>query len=285
VGSGLIYAVIIAMWGAYFIPLLVRRHDQLSESRSVERFSRAMRTLSRRSSPSDAREVVMPRREGARIEVSVKRRVVSDAARAQTRRSRALVRRRRVLATLLLTTVLSAVLVVAGVLPWWSTLLLVVGAAGYVVHLRRTASVHRQVGQVRTAAQRRADARARRSASAAKVARAREALSAEAAASEETAARLAAEHSVRLDAARAAEAAAAWSPVPVHVPTYVTKPRAPGPERRLDLDRILAEETAVAPPRDTVDPVIEHYAEMAGPHEADDEEIDAIIERRRAVND
>jgi Ca2+/Na+ antiporter len=286
VGSGLIYAVIIAMWAAYFIPLLVRRHDQLSESRSVERFSRAMRTLSRKSSsPSDRREVVMPRREAARLEVSVKRRVVSEAARARDRRSRALARRRRVLVTLLLTTVLSAVLVATGVLPWWSVLLLLVGSAAYLVHLRRTATVRRQVGRTRTAAQRRSDARARRREAAVRVAAARESLTAEEREAAQTAARLAADHEKRLQAARAAEAAAAWSPLPVHVPTYVTKPRAPGPERRLDVDRILAEETAVAPPRDTMDPVIEHYAEAAVAHEREDEEIDAIIERRRAVND
>ena len=284
-GSGLIYAVIIAMWAAYFIPLLVRRHDQLSESRSVERFSRAMRTLSRKPSPSDRREVVVPRRDGARLEVSVKRRVVSEAARAADRRSRALARRRRVLATLLLTTVLSAVLVVAGVLPWWSVAVVLLGAAGYVVHLRRTATVRRQVGRTRTAAQRRAQARARRHDSAARVAAARRDLGAEAREAEEIAARNAADHATRLEAARAAEAAAAWSPLPVHVPTYVTKPRAPGPERRLDLDRILAEETAVAPSREIVDPVIEHFVESSAPHDREDEEIDAIIERRRAVND
>ena len=71
----------------------------------------------------------------------------------------------------------------------------------------------------------------------------------------------------------------------MHVPTYVTKPRAPGPERRLDLDRILAEEEAIAPQRHEVDPVIEHFAETAVDHEVDDAELDAIIERRRAVND
>ena len=281
----MIYAVIIGMWAAYFIPLLVRRHEQLSENRSVERFSRAMRTLSRKNAPSDAREVLMPRREGARLEVTVKRRVVSEAVQQQSRRSRALIRRRRILAVLLLTTVLTAVPVALGVVPWWGLLLGAVLTLAYLVHLRRTATVTREVGRFRTAARGRAASRARRTAAASKVAQARRALSAEARAAAEAVDRLAAEHAARLAKDRAAEAADAWSPQPVHVPTYVTKPRAPGPERRLDLDRILAEEEAIAPQRHEVDPVIEHFAETAVDHEVDDAELDAIIERRRAVND
>ena len=281
----MIYAVIIGMWAAYFIPLLVRRHEQLSENRSVERFSRAMRTLSRKNAPSDAREVLMPRREGARLEVTVKRRVVSEAVQRQSRRSRALIRRRRILAVLLLITVLTAVPVALGVVPWWGLLLGAVLTLAYLVHLRRTATVTREVGRFRTAARGRAASRARRTAAASKVAQARRALSAEARAAAEALDRLAAEHAARLAKDRAAEAADAWSPQPVHVPTYVTKPRAPGPERRLDLDRILAEEEAIAPQRHEVDPVIEHFAETAVDHEVDDAELDAIIERRRAVND
>ena len=285
-GSGVIYAVIIGMWAAYFIPLLVRRHEQLSENRSVERFSRAMRTLSRKNAPSDAREVLMPRREGARLEVTVKRRVVSEAVQQQSRRSRALIRRRRILAVLLLTTVLTAVPVALGVLPWWGLLRRCRPHAG----LPRAPAAHGyrhargrtvpyggpRAGRVARPPHRRrveggpgsprplggGPSRAPRRLD-----------------------RLAADHAARLAKDRAAEAAEAWSPQPVHVPTYVTKPRAPGPDRRLDLDRILAEEEAIALQRHEVDPVIEHFAETTVDHEVDDAELDAIIERRRAVND
>ena len=51
------------MWAAYFIPRWLRRHEELSESRSVEKFDHAMRILSRRESRSpDQRYVVMPPR-------------------------------------------------------------------------------------------------------------------------------------------------------------------------------------------------------------------------------
>ena len=60
VGSGIIYAVLIGLWAAYFIPRWLRRHEELSESRSVEKFDHAMRILSRREPTPDKRYVVMP---------------------------------------------------------------------------------------------------------------------------------------------------------------------------------------------------------------------------------
>jgi hypothetical protein len=46
-GSGLIYAIVVVLWIAYFVPAWLRRHDQASESRSVERYRSAMRVVSR----------------------------------------------------------------------------------------------------------------------------------------------------------------------------------------------------------------------------------------------
>ncbi|MGH8970558.1 MAG: hypothetical protein ACRDV1_11485, partial [Actinomycetes bacterium] len=61
-GSGVIYAGIIVMWAAYFIPRWLRRHEELSESRSVEKFDQAMRILSRKDTATDQRYIVMPPR-------------------------------------------------------------------------------------------------------------------------------------------------------------------------------------------------------------------------------
>jgi hypothetical protein len=47
VGSGIIYAVVVVIWIAYFVPAWLRRHDEVSESRSVERYRSAMRVVSR----------------------------------------------------------------------------------------------------------------------------------------------------------------------------------------------------------------------------------------------
>ena len=47
--SGLIYATIVVLWAAVLVPMWLRRHDDVTESRSVDRFQGAMRTLSRRA--------------------------------------------------------------------------------------------------------------------------------------------------------------------------------------------------------------------------------------------
>jgi hypothetical protein len=54
VGSGLIYAVIVALWAVVLVPMWLRRHDDVAEVRQVDRFSKAMRILSRRGETSDS---------------------------------------------------------------------------------------------------------------------------------------------------------------------------------------------------------------------------------------
>src|SRR3954465_8907453 len=66
VGSSLIYVAIVAMWAGLLIPMWLRRHEQETEVRSVDRFSTAMRILSRRQAPPpDRRYLVMPQRPAA----------------------------------------------------------------------------------------------------------------------------------------------------------------------------------------------------------------------------
>ncbi|NHC16551.1 hypothetical protein G9H71_22455, partial [Motilibacter sp. E257] len=63
--TGLIFGTIVAAWVVVLVPMWLRRHDERNESRSVERFSSAMRVLSRRG-PSQSpghRYVVLPARE------------------------------------------------------------------------------------------------------------------------------------------------------------------------------------------------------------------------------
>jgi hypothetical protein len=50
------------MWACVLVPMWLRRHDEVEENRSVDRFSTAMHTLSRRESRADERYVVMPHR-------------------------------------------------------------------------------------------------------------------------------------------------------------------------------------------------------------------------------
>ena len=67
VGSGLILLVIVAAWLAVLVPMALRSHDSSTSLSSVDRFSDAMRVLSRRDAAARARasEVAGPARLGA----------------------------------------------------------------------------------------------------------------------------------------------------------------------------------------------------------------------------
>jgi hypothetical protein len=120
------------MWAVVLIPMWLRRHDETEESRSVERFTSAMHTLSRREAPADKRYVVMPHRSRS-LEVHVsgasardrRGRLAALAARKAAQRARrgpltAAARRRRTLLGLLATTLVTllAAFLVGGSALW-----------------------------------------------------------------------------------------------------------------------------------------------------------------------
>ena len=97
--SGVIFAVLALAWAVYLIPKALRQHDEVARTRSLDRFSPAMRVLAHREpvSPRDARLVVTG---ASSLPVpapvtAAERRSVKVAAR----------RRRRILQLLLLATV------------------------------------------------------------------------------------------------------------------------------------------------------------------------------------
>ena len=67
--SGIIFVVLALAWAVYLIPKAVKHHDEVARTRSVDRFSTAMRVLARRE-PIDrrnARLVVTPPRSTDRV--------------------------------------------------------------------------------------------------------------------------------------------------------------------------------------------------------------------------
>lgn len=50
--SSLIFLTVVGLWAAYLVPHWLRRREQLSACRSVDRFSAAMRVLARRAEPA-----------------------------------------------------------------------------------------------------------------------------------------------------------------------------------------------------------------------------------------
>jgi hypothetical protein len=274
--TGLIYAVIVLAWAFYLVPRALKRHDQATRARSIERFSSAMRVLSRRSvvAPSTARPVATDPDLGAGRMVAAAPRptlhreppVVDAAPRAaRPRPSRAAARaaaarRRRVLLALVLC--LAVVGALAGLhwLPLWSPVLPVVLVLGWLLACRRqvrpdtdaywsevrrraSATPTRRAARVSATYRPGADsptdgaAAARGSgAQSAVVVRqqaADEAMEEESAVQAGVEARL--EQHVEAVPLETSSGEPLWDPVPVTLPTYVNKPKAPRTIRTIDL--------------------------------------------------
>ena len=101
--SGLIFVALAVAWAAYLIPKALRHHDEVSQERTVDRFSRSMRVVARREpvSARSARLVVGAAPTSAAVTAAASAPappeplVVRRAAAARATR-----RRRRVLAVL-----------------------------------------------------------------------------------------------------------------------------------------------------------------------------------------
>lgn len=122
--SGLIFVALAVAWAAYLIPKALRHHDDVVRGRSVDRFSQSMRVLARREPVSArmARLVVTPGR-GADTVVTTKPTVTDPSpditfAAHRLAASRATSRRRRVLSVLLLSLAAVVAVCATGRLAW-----------------------------------------------------------------------------------------------------------------------------------------------------------------------
>jgi hypothetical protein len=128
--TGLIYAAIVVAWAAYLVPLALRRHDEVSHTRSIERFSSTMRVLSRRGSATAERLVVRPPRPVDRpVDPVLSPTLKSDGASSvatpavrPTRSAQAAAARRRRLVLIVLATglVLTGAASTFSLVPLWS---------------------------------------------------------------------------------------------------------------------------------------------------------------------
>ena len=127
----------VAGWGAYLVPFWVRRHDgPAAELRSIQGFSTAMRTLSRRK-PSyvDGRYVLMP---GAPRSAAQPPAVHVSGGGSRRAVDHALARRRRVLLSLVALSVVSLPLMAfVGGRTGWLAAASMAATIGYAVVLRR----------------------------------------------------------------------------------------------------------------------------------------------------
>lgn len=134
--SPIIFVVLAVAWAVYLIPKAVKHHDEVARTRSVDRFSTAMRVLARRE-PVDrgnARLVVTPARPGPRIVVPQRPQAGVGARRAA---ARAAARRRRHVTLVLVAADLGVVSLAAfALVPWWSVAIPVPLTVAYLVLCR-----------------------------------------------------------------------------------------------------------------------------------------------------
>ena len=122
VGTGLIVAFVVAIWAAYFVPLVLRRYDEASTSSSLEDLSPLSRRINRPTAESEQAPAPEPTPDveeptsdtDADRAPSPRPRVTRSAARRAARR------RRRTLLTLLTATAIVGGVVAFRVVPVWS---------------------------------------------------------------------------------------------------------------------------------------------------------------------
>lgn len=235
--SGLIYAAIVAAWAAFLVPRWVRRNEEVDRAREADA-ARGVRVLSRRTGPPQAPH-------GRVVEQSVLEGPVAGApavqAAAAAAASEASVnsvdqvfaaaarRRRRLMVVLLASCVLAVGLAVAGPAPGWLPVVPGLLTLLFVFSARR--AVVAQAQRRRALERRRAAVRRRAAAEQAR-------LDAELAAAEAAEIAAAGRRLVLpSDEEPVADATDdSWSPVPVPLPTYLTKPKAPrAAARKIDL--------------------------------------------------
>lgn len=235
-------------WAVYLVPKALKHHDEVARGRSVDRFSTAMRVLARRE-PVDrrtARLVVTPPRAGERV--LVPQRVPSVAARRAAARAAAR-RRRHVLFALLGLTAVVTTLAGFGLVPWWSVAVPVGLVVVFLVLARRQVRRENDVLWGVPVAGSRSDERSedaqgealaprraiRVEAPYGTVQAPRTVAQAEFSADEDTVQIPMEElHTVAVSV-ETLDGGSLWDPLPVTLPTYVTKARAARTVRTIDL--------------------------------------------------
>ncbi|MDP9820280.1 divisome protein SepX/GlpR [Nocardioides massiliensis] len=229
--SGIIFVALAVAWAVYLIPQALKRHDEAARSRSVDRFSSTMRVLAPARPARDPEVAPSQARLRAQVRTRIPTRAAARAAAA---------RRRRVLFVLLGLTVLTAAVVgvlrlSAGTGPWWSVAipggLVLTWLVVCRLQVRRLDRVRNPRYEGRLVSPDEEDT----------VQLDVEALRAAVAAPGQVVAAVV--PAVEQGQEQGAEAGSSlsgsslWDPLPVTLPTYVTKPRAQRTVRTIDLSQ------------------------------------------------
>lgn len=290
--SGIIFVVLALAWAVYLVPKALKHHDEMARTRSIDRFSTAMRVLARREpvSPRETRLVVTPPRpdEASKVLLPSAKRAsdarpaaVRDPRRVAVRRAAraAARRRRRVLAFLVVLDALTVTAAALGYLPWWSVSVPVTLTVLYLYLCRRQVRRGNDAtwGEVPRV-------HARRELSPRRAIRVDATYgAARAVAFDQGVTTFSPDQDTATISTRAVEAQAGgapaadngslWDPLPVTLPTYVNKSRAPRTVRTID----LTEPGAWTSGRSTADTMLVEQASAV------EEEATVAPEEQRAV--
>ena len=290
-------------WAVYLIPKALKHHDEVARTRSIDRFSTAMRVLARREPVNrrDARLVVAPARSADNPRVlAPSAPTAGDADAPAVRRPRPEVRRaaaraaarrrRRILSFLLLSTLVVTGLAAFAVVPWWSVAIPAGLTVLYLVLCRTQVRHERSVSWDADLA---AAVDALPEASSVRpVARPAARVDAPYGTPVRPAARNAqgfeefddTEDTIAIPVAvldavvvPTVDGGSLWDPLPVTLPTYVSKPKARRTVRTIDLD----EPGTWSSGRSAEDSQL--VAEAAAHEAADEAAEEAVVEPQRAV--
>ncbi len=174
--SGVIFVLLAVAWAVYLIPKALKHHDEVAKTRSIDRFSSAMRVLAHREpvNEKDSRLVVTSRKQATVAPAPTpepERRTADPRRTAEPRKSRARAakksrpdvrrpsarkaarRRRRILGFLLLCDIGVAAAAYLAYLEWWTVAIPGALTLMYLV-LCRTQVRHEHVRPVRAPAPR-----------------------------------------------------------------------------------------------------------------------------------
>ncbi|MGN6782638.1 MAG: divisome protein SepX/GlpR [Marmoricola sp.] len=263
--SGVIFVALALAWAVYLIPKALQQHDELARTRSVESFSSRLRVLGARGRAGD--DVVVE--EDVAV-AAVAETVVRVPALTRAAARGAAARRRRVLAVLTVLLVATVALAAFSVVGWWAV---AIPAAMIVLFLLvARLSVRRQ--QARFAAPAVTASRAP-----APVESVEDDDSEDSEDSEDTVG------VARADLAAAglgeqplADEGSLWDPLPVTLPTYVTKPAARRTVRTIELTR----REVTSSGHDAADTALVRDA-TATKGSAEDAGVAEVTEQRRAA--
>ena len=273
--SGFLYVAIVVGWAVYLVPFALKRYDEAARNRSIDRFSSAMRVLGRHGEPAadlDAHGVAADEVDDVELQRGRARPAADSPAQRAAARAAARTaarRRRRVLLLLMFATAAVAVAAWFLLVPMWSV---AVPATLLLLWLFLCPIQARRERRSRAARSRRADAVPSRrlpvdeAAQVGEDAQPAPAPSAAQAPAEESAQEVQIgarpvdadvvasgdeEPTVVLDRTgemadedAAVGSGSLWDPVPVTLPTYVHKPRAPRTIRTIDLGSVGVQSSA-----------------------------------------